>query len=72
MMQWIFQQNTPYLVGSMAPVDTEIFTVDLKVVEGSVPSDMSGVFVRTGPNPQHQPWGGYHWSASRLKTRACT
>lgn len=42
-------------------MEKEVFTEDLKVVEGAVPADLSGAFLRTGPNPQHKPWGGYHW-----------
>jgi carotenoid cleavage dioxygenase-like enzyme len=66
LLQWTHKAENPFLSGTMAPVNTEVFTMDLKVVEGAIPPDMSGVFLRTGPNPQHQPWGGYHWSASRF------
>lgn len=31
------------------------------MVQGAVPKDLTGVFVRTGPNPQFKPHGRYHW-----------
>ena len=39
----------------------EIFATDLEVVEGAIPSDLVGEFVRNGPNPKRIPRGGYHW-----------
>ncbi|AFZ56429.1 carotenoid oxygenase family protein [Anabaena cylindrica FACHB-243] len=50
----------PYLDGNFAPVRQEITTDSLKVI-GELPSDLSGMFVRNGPNPQHSPIGQYHW-----------
>ncbi|MBD2293563.1 carotenoid oxygenase family protein [Anabaena sphaerica FACHB-251] len=50
----------PYLDGNFAPVRQEITTNTLKVI-GELPPDLSGMFVRNGPNPQHQPIGQYHW-----------
>ncbi|MFM2062097.1 MAG: hypothetical protein RLZZ507_1767 [Cyanobacteriota bacterium] len=50
----------PYLDGNFAPVSQEITTDTLKVI-GELPPDLSGMFVRNGPNPQHQPIGQYHW-----------
>lgn len=34
---------------------------DLMVLEGTIPKDLSGAFLRTGPDPQFDPVGGYHW-----------
>jgi len=31
------------------------------VLEGRLPDDLNGVYVRNGPNPQHSPIGRYHW-----------
>ena len=28
---------------------------------GEIPDDLNGVYVRNGPNPQHEPNGRYHW-----------
>ncbi|BAZ40464.1 hypothetical protein NIES4101_64250 [Calothrix sp. NIES-4101] len=50
----------PYLDGNFAPVDKEITTDTLKVI-GEIPPDLSGMFVRNGPNPQWTPIGQYHW-----------
>ncbi|MBD2343824.1 carotenoid oxygenase family protein [Anabaena subtropica] len=50
----------PYLDGNFAPVHEEITTDTLKVI-GELPPDLSGMFVRNGPNPQWTPIGQYHW-----------
>ncbi|MBK1987769.1 carotenoid oxygenase family protein [Sphaerospermopsis aphanizomenoides BCCUSP55] len=50
----------PYLDGNFAPVRQEITQDTLKVI-GELPPDLSGMFVRNGPNPQHSPIGQYHW-----------
>ncbi len=50
----------PYLDGNFAPVHKEISTQTLKVI-GELPPDLSGMFVRNGPNPQWTPIGQYHW-----------
>lgn len=50
----------PYLEGNFAPVQDEI-TADALTVIGQLPSDLSGMFVRNGPNPQFPPLGQYHW-----------
>ncbi|TAE58625.1 MAG: 9-cis-epoxycarotenoid dioxygenase [Nostocales cyanobacterium] len=52
--------KNPYLDGNFAPIATEITTDDLKII-GELPPDLSGMFVRNGPNPQHPPIGQYHW-----------
>jgi carotenoid cleavage dioxygenase len=50
----------PYLDGNFAPVREETTTDTLKVI-GELPPDLSGMFVRNGPNPQYAPMGHYHW-----------
>lgn len=50
----------PYLAGNFAPVDEEILVDNLTVI-GELPSDLNGMFVRNGPNPQFTPRGHYHW-----------
>lgn len=50
----------PYLDGNFAPVHAEITADTLKVI-GELPPDLSGIFVRNGPNPQWSPIGNYHW-----------
>ena len=50
----------PYLDDNFAPVRKEISADALKVI-GELPADLSGMFVRNGPNPQWTPIGEYHW-----------
>ncbi|MDB9349741.1 carotenoid oxygenase family protein [Nodularia spumigena] len=50
----------PYLNHNFAPVRDEITTDTLKVI-GELPPNLSGMFVRNGPNPQWSPIGKYHW-----------
>ncbi|NET70703.1 MAG: 9-cis-epoxycarotenoid dioxygenase [Sphaerospermopsis sp. SIO1G2] len=52
--------TNPFLDGNFAPINQEITTQDLKII-GELPPDLSGIFVRNGPNPQHPPIGEYHW-----------
>ncbi len=50
----------PFLEGNFGPVRDEITVDDLTVI-GQLPPDLSGMFVRNGPNPQFAPLGQYHW-----------
>jgi carotenoid cleavage dioxygenase-like enzyme len=50
----------PYLAGDYAPVVDETSHV-LEVIEGAVPRDLRGSYVRNGPNPAMPPPGRYHW-----------
>jgi carotenoid cleavage dioxygenase len=50
----------PFLEGNFAPVHQEIKADELTVI-GELPSHLSGMFVRNGPNPQFPPIGQYHW-----------
>jgi len=52
--------DNPYLSGPYAPVSTEI-DVALDVIEGEVPRDLFGAYVRNGPNPKRAPLGAHHW-----------
>jgi carotenoid cleavage dioxygenase len=52
--------RSPYLEGNYAPVGTEITAIGLEVV-GELPTDLEGVYVRTGSNPRFEPKGRYHW-----------
>lgn len=52
--------KSPYLLGSYAPVSTEI-EAECDVIAGEVPTDLDGLLVRNGPNPKHEPRGRYHW-----------
>lgn len=50
----------PYLSGNFAPTFTEITAHDLPVI-GELPSDLAGMFIRTGSNPRFEQQGRYHW-----------
>ncbi|GET40860.1 carotenoid oxygenase family protein [Microseira wollei] len=50
----------PYLSGNFAPVKEEITAENLQII-GELPSNFSGLFLRSGPNPQFPPIGRYHW-----------
>lgn len=49
-----------YLMGNFAPVSQEI-TADNLEIKGELPRDLSGMYVRNGPNPQFSPLGKYDW-----------
>jgi carotenoid cleavage dioxygenase len=53
-------EPNPYLLGMYAPVHTEIDADDLEVI-GEIPRDLSGVYLRNGPNPRFPVQGRYHW-----------
>ncbi|NEO31059.1 MAG: 9-cis-epoxycarotenoid dioxygenase [Symploca sp. SIO3C6] len=50
----------PYLEGNFAPIAQEITADELQII-GTLPPELSGMFVRNGPNPQFSPLGRYHW-----------
>jgi carotenoid cleavage dioxygenase-like enzyme len=52
--------DNPYLAGSYAPVDREV-TEDCLEIIGEVPRDLTGIYVRNGPNPRFAPKGRHHW-----------
>jgi carotenoid cleavage dioxygenase len=47
-----------HLSGRFAPVTEEVDEVDL-AVEGRLPDDLDGVYLRNGPNPRFTPIGSY-------------
>jgi carotenoid cleavage dioxygenase-like enzyme len=51
---------SPYLQGPYAPIAEER-EAELEVVAGEIPRDLSGLYVRNGPNPRFAPPGRYHW-----------
>ena len=52
--------ENPYLTGLYAPTTTET-DAELDVVEGSIPDDLEGMYVRNGPNPAFTATGRHHW-----------
>ncbi|MCG8443167.1 MAG: carotenoid oxygenase family protein, partial [Caulobacterales bacterium] len=51
--------GNPLLEGGYAPIEQEI-VADCLAVVGEVPANLSGAYVRNGPNPRFQPRGRYH------------
>lgn len=49
-----------FLQDNFAPVKEEITASDLPVI-GQLPQELSGMFLRVGPNPLFPPVGIYHW-----------
>jgi carotenoid cleavage dioxygenase-like enzyme len=52
--------GSPFLSGRFAPVHWETDADDLRV-EGRLPTDIDGVFMRNGPNPKFPPLGSYSY-----------
>lgn len=50
----------PVLTGGFGPITHEI-TIDLTDVEGEIPKDLTGMYVRNGPNRKFEANGRYHW-----------
>ncbi|MGH7894405.1 MAG: carotenoid oxygenase family protein, partial [Candidatus Binatia bacterium] len=50
----------PYLSGAWTPLHEEVNATDLDVIEGAIPADLDGVYLRNTQNPVHQPLGFYH------------
>jgi len=49
----------PFVTGVFAPV-LEEWQLDQLPVEGQIPADLNGVYLRNGPNPRFAPKGMYH------------
>jgi len=47
--------DDPHLAGVFTPVAREVDVADLTVVSGRIPEDLSGAYMRNGPNPLFQP-----------------
>jgi len=52
--------NHPYLNGAWTPQHEEVDATDLDVIEGVIPTDIDGLYVRNTENPVQQPLGRYH------------
>ena len=46
--------NSPYPSGNFAPVHDELEVKNLSVI-GEIPKDLTGIYMRNGPNPAFQP-----------------
>lgn len=51
--------TNPHLSGIFEPIQTELAVDDLEVVQGAIPSDLDGTYLRNGPNPRFTPLGAY-------------
>ena len=52
--------NHPYLNGAWTPLMEEVTAADLDVIEGAIPADLDGIYLRNTENQVHQPLGRYH------------
>ena len=52
--------ENPFLTGNYGPVSEETTATDLPV-DGQIPAELQGRYLRTGPNPHRWPEGPYHW-----------
>jgi carotenoid cleavage dioxygenase len=50
----------PYRSGAWRPQSTEWRVDDVEVVEGAIPDDLDGLYVRNTENPLHPPITAYH------------
>ncbi len=57
-LQTVDQATVAELSGRFEPIGTEIDTADLSV-EGELPRDLVGAYLRNGPNPRFAPLGSY-------------
>lgn len=51
--------SVPQLNGIFAPVQDELTDVACEVVRGALPDDLTGTYLRNGPNPRFPPIGSY-------------
>ena len=52
--------NHPYLTGAWTPQVEEVNAFDLEVLEGRIPDDIDGIYLRNTENQVHQPLGRHH------------
>lgn len=50
---WV--SDDPHLSGNFAPIGPEIYAKDLPVIAGRIPPELSGAYMRNGPNPLFRP-----------------
>jgi carotenoid cleavage dioxygenase len=52
--------NHPYLNGAWTPQYEEVNATELDLIEGTIPTDIDGVYLRNTENQLHQPLGRHH------------
>ena len=57
-MHTVEMKTEPFLSGRFAPVTEEV-TAERLEVEGTLPTDLTGAYLRNGPNPKFPPLGSY-------------
>ncbi|MCB2109028.1 MAG: carotenoid oxygenase family protein [Rhodobacteraceae bacterium] len=57
---WVAAADNPYLQGLYAPLANEL-AGEVCEVEGTLPPDLEGIYLRNGPNPGFAPPNRYHW-----------
>ncbi|MDE0804355.1 MAG: carotenoid oxygenase family protein, partial [Acidimicrobiales bacterium] len=50
-----------YLAGNFAPLPEETTAFDLPVVQGAIPEELTGRYLRIGPNPLDPDPSTHHW-----------
>jgi carotenoid cleavage dioxygenase len=50
----------PYLNGAWTPLREEVDAFDLDVLQGHLPNDIDGIYLRNTENQIHEPLGRYH------------
>ncbi|PXA79490.1 apocarotenoid-15,15'-oxygenase [Caulobacter sp. D4A] len=50
----------PYMTGAWTPQHEELDAEDLVVLEGAIPAELDGIYLRNTENPVHDPLGRYH------------
>ena len=50
-----WSSEDPHLSGNYLPVEREIDVDNLQVISGRIPKDLSGAYMRNGPNPLFKP-----------------
>ncbi|MDB5709165.1 MAG: hypothetical protein JWL96_1235 [Sphingomonas bacterium] len=53
-------EHHPYLNGAWTPLHEEVTATGLQVIEGKIPDDLDGIYLRNTENQLHQPLGRYH------------
>ena len=52
--------NHPYLNGAWTPLHEEVTVEVCQVIEGAIPTDIDGIYLRNTENQVHQPLGRFH------------
>ncbi len=56
----LLPSNHPYLNGAWTPLHEEVNANDLDVIEGAIPVDLDGIYLRNTQNQVHEPLGYFH------------